>query len=118
MGNTNLNCAANHVQYRIIAEYSNVQNNMALAGFCAAEHTENVLLRHLQNLCVQTDGSLQQTHKLLQQMVQQWQTTLSLPAVQLLHEINSSITSGSLTALSVYKTAVDGKEQLVNRVWL
>jgi hypothetical protein len=53
-----LNCGNTHKQYKIVAECSNAKTTLALAGFCAEEQAENTLFRHLQNLCVQSDGSL------------------------------------------------------------
>jgi hypothetical protein len=44
MKNILLNCGKSHQQYRIVAEYNSINTSLALAGFCAEEHTENMLL--------------------------------------------------------------------------
>ncbi len=110
-----LNCGKSHQQYRIVAEYNNPVSALALAGFCAEEHTENVLFRHLQNLCVQSDGSLSSTHILLCSMMQQWKTAFDIPASQLLKNITNN-ESEKLKSVCLYKTKAGEEEKLINRI--
>lgn len=110
-----LNCGKSHQQYRIVAEYNNPVSALALAGFCAEEHTENMLFRHLQNLCVQSDGSLSSTHILLCNMMQQWTTAFNIPASQLLNSISGNH-SAKLKSVCMYKTKLGEEEKLINRI--
>ncbi|MFY7900442.1 MAG: hypothetical protein ACOVNY_09685, partial [Chitinophagaceae bacterium] len=79
---TSFNKEQKHQEYRITAECNNNASLLTLAGFCADEQTENMLLRHLSNLCVQSDGSLTNTHTLLCKLVTQWQSAFDIPAIQ------------------------------------
>jgi|GEM_PF-2130885 len=115
MKNILLNCGKSHQQYRIVAEYNNPTTPLALAGFCAEEHTENMLFRHLQNLCVQSDGSLNCTHTLLCSMMQQWTTAFNIPASQMLQHITGN-NSEKLTSVCLYKTKNGEEEKLINRI--
>lgn len=112
---SNLNCGKAHQQYRIIAECNTEKIVIALAGFCAEEHTENMLFRHLQNLCVQSDGSLKDTHILLCSMMQQWKTAFNMPASQMLKHITSN-NSDKLKSVCLYKTKAGEEEKLINRI--
>jgi hypothetical protein len=118
MKNIELNCSQTHKQYRIIAECTATNTQFALAGFCAEEQTENTLFRHLQNLCVQSDGSLNGTHLLLRNMMLQWQTTFNIPAAQMLNYIGSTYLKEQLTSVCLYKTNVNDEEKLINRILL
>ncbi len=115
MKNILLNCGNSHQQYRIVAEYNNPTTPLALAGFCAEEHTESTLFRHLQNLCVQSDGSLNSTHILLCSMMQQWQTAFNMPASQMLKNITGS-SAEKLKSVCLYKTKAGEEEKLINRI--
>jgi hypothetical protein len=115
MKNIQLNCGKSHQQYRIVAEYNNPTTPVALVGFCAEEHTENMLFRHLQNLCVQSDGSLSSTHILLCGMLQQWKTTFNIPASQLLKNVGNN-QSEKLKSVCLYKTKYGEAEKLINRI--
>lgn len=117
MNNRLLNCGKSHQQYRIVAEYNNTNMPLALAGFCAEEHTENMLFRHLQNLCVQSDGSLSGTHILLCNMMQQWTSTFNIPASQLLK--NVAVGNGEkLKSVCLYKQKAGEEEKLINRIMM
>lgn len=118
MIHTILNCGKKHQQYRIIAEFTTNKTQVALAGFCAEEHTENLLFRHLQNLCVQSDGTLTATHNLLCSMMQQWQTTFNIPASQLLQNISNSYAAHQLNSVCLYKTKMGEEEKLINRIMM
>ncbi len=118
MKNILLNCGKSHQQYRIVAEYNNPSTLLALAGFCAEEHTENMLFRHLQNLCVQSDGSLNGTHVLLCSMMQQWKTAFDIPASQLMQSITGHDTAERLKSVCLYKTKNGEEEKLINRILL
>ena len=98
-----------------MAEYNNPTTPFALAGFCAEEHTENMLFRHLQNLCVQSDGSLKDTHILLCSMMQQWKTAFNMPASQMLKHITSN-NADKLKSVCLYKTKAGEEEKLINRI--
>ncbi|MBS1578355.1 MAG: hypothetical protein JST94_06875 [Bacteroidetes bacterium] len=113
-----LNCSKNHKQYKIVAECNSTKTILALAGFCAEEQAENILYRHLQNLCLQSDGSLCSTHTLICSTMQQWQSTLNIPAVQVLNYINQHYIKEQLYALCLYKTNAGGEEKLINRILL
>ncbi|MBA4195950.1 MAG: hypothetical protein C0459_00190 [Chitinophaga sp.] len=113
-----LNCGNTHKQYKIVAECSNAKTTLALAGFCAEEQAENTLFRHLQNLCVQSDGSLSDTHALLRSMMQQWQTALNIPAVQVLNYVNQYYIKEQLSSVCLYKANAGGEEKLINRILL
>jgi hypothetical protein len=113
-----LNCGKQHEQYRIVAEYSNNVALLALAGFCAEEQTENLLFKHLQNLCVQSDGSLSNTHFLLNNLLQQWQNSFSIPALQMLNHINGNEVHEKIKSVCLYKTKTGEPEKLINRILL
>jgi hypothetical protein len=115
MKNIVLNCGKSHQQYRIVAECSNPAMPLALAGFCAEEHTENMLFRHLQNLCVLSDGSLSSTHLLLCSMMQQWQSAFDIPASQMLKNITGHA-ADRLTSVCLYRTKAGEEEKLINRI--
>ena len=115
MKNILLNCGKSHQQYRIVAEYNSLNTSLALAGFCAEEHTENMLFRHLQNLCVQSDGSLNSTHGLLCNMMQQWTTAFNIPASQMLQNV-AGYNSEKLKSVCLYKTKNGEEEKLINRI--
>lgn len=115
MKNILLNCGKSHQQYRIVAECNNQVNQVALAGFCAEEHTENMLFRHLQNLCVQSDGSLNGTHILLCSMMQQWKTAFNIPASQMLNNVGGN-TVEKLRSVCLYRTKNGEEEKLINRI--
>lgn len=110
-----LNCGQQHRQYRIIVECS-VQQPLALAGFCAEEQTENLIAKHLQNLCVQSDGSLNNTHNLLYNMMQQWQSTFNIPALQIVQYVTN--TNEKLKSVCLYKSNAGEQEKLINRILL
>ena len=111
-----LNCGKSHQQYRIVAEYNHPTTSFALAGFCAEEHTENMLFRHLQNLCMQSDGSLNCTQLLLCSMMQQWTTAFNIPALQMLQHITGNYSAEKLKSVCLYKTKNGGEEKLINRI--
>ncbi len=113
-----LNCGKMHQQYRIIVECTTQKTQVALAGFCAEEQTEATLFRHLQNLCVQSDGSITATHILLCSMLQQWQTTFNIPAAQTLQNIGNSYIKEQLSAVCLYKQKLGEEEKLINRISL
>jgi hypothetical protein len=115
MKQINLNCGKNHQQYRIVAECSNQNNQVALAGFCAEEHTESMLFRHLQNVCLQSDGNLNSTHLLLCSMMQQWKSAFNIPASQMLNIIGNS-GGEKLTSVCLYRTKNGEAEKLINRI--
>jgi hypothetical protein len=117
MKNIFLNCGKSHQQYRIVAEYNNTTMPLALAGFCAEEHTENLLFRHLQNLCVQSDGSLTSTHILLCSMMQQWTTAFNIPASQMLKNVTGNIDE-KLKSVCLYKRKAGEEEKLINRIMM
>lgn len=118
MVHTFLNCGKSHQQYRIIAECNTNKTQVALAGFCAEEHTENMLFRHLQNLCVQSDGSLTATHVLLCSMMQQWQSAFNIPAAQMLQSVNDGYAAQQLKSVCLYKTKMGEEEKLINRIMM
>jgi len=107
-----------HQEYRITAECNNTASLLTLAGFCADEQTENMLLRHLSNLCVQSDGSLINTHSLLCKLVSQWQAAFDIPAIQLLTSISGNDTAEKLKSVCLYKTKTGETEKLINRILL
>ena len=111
-----LNCGQHHRQYRIIAECG-MQQPLALAGFCAEEQTENLIFKHLQNLCVQSDGSLSNTHNLLYNMMQQWESTFNIPALQILQHVTTT-TDEKLKSVCLYKSDAGEQEKLINRILL
>jgi hypothetical protein len=111
-----LNCGKSHKQYRIIAECVIAQTQVALAGFCAEEQAESILFRHLHNLCVQSDGSLNSTHHLLCNMMQQWQSSFDIPAAQMLQYVRSSDAAAQLKSVCLYRTNAGEEEQLINRI--
>ncbi|MDE3236262.1 MAG: hypothetical protein KGO81_09935 [Bacteroidota bacterium] len=104
-------------QYRILAECRGQTHSVTLAGFSAAEQTESILLRHLQNICILSDGSLSGTQLLLSRMMQQWQNTLNFPQSQVLEHAAASYPSCLLKAVCLYKT-IDEEEKLINRISL
>lgn len=112
-----LNCGKSHRQYRIVAEYNNPAMPLALAGFCAEEHTENLLFRHLQNLCVQSDGTLNSTHILLCSMMQQWTTAFNIPASQMLKRVTGN-KDEKLKSVCLYKRKDGEEERLINRIMM
>ena len=118
MIHTILNCGNHHQLYRITAEYNNAVTAVSLAGFCAEEQTENILFRHLQNMCVQSDGSLGSTHVLLCGMLQQWQTTFNMPSTQVLKNVATVYPKEKLKSVCLYKTKAGGEEKLINRILL
>lgn len=107
-----------HQQYRIVVECNGTSQPLALAGFCAEEKTENVLFRHLQNLCLSSDKSLNRTHALICKMVQQWQSTLSIPASQTLNHIAVMYVDETIRSVCLYKTTSGESEKLINRISL
>lgn len=111
-----LNCGKHHQQYRIIAEYNQPNTTIALAGFCAQEQTEALLFKHLQNLCVQSDGSLTNIHSLLCGIMQQWKTAFNIPATQVLQNVHNQ--SQKVKSVSIYKTKVGEDEKLMNRIFM
>ena len=118
MTTNSLSPKKNHQQYRIVAECSIIKTQIALAGFSADEQTETILLRHLHNLCVQSDGSLTTTHSLVHNMMQQWQTVFNIRAVQLLQYIHYSDNGAFLKSVCLYKTIANTEEKLINRILL
>ncbi len=116
MIHTILNCGKKHQQYRIIVECNTPKTQVALAGFCAEEQTEATLFRHLQNLCVLSDGSLNSTHVLLCSMMQQWQSAFNIPAAQMLKSVNDSYAKEQLKSVCLYKTKLGEEEKLINRI--
>jgi hypothetical protein len=112
------NCGKNHQQYRIIAACKGSGRTVALAGFCAEEQAEDILFRHLQNLCVQSDGSLSGTHSLLCQTFYQWRNHFDIPAAQLLQLVSTAHATEQLSSVCLYKTAVGQQEALINRIML
>ena len=50
--------------------------------------------------------------------MQQWQSTLNIPAVQVLNYINQHYIKEQLYALCLYKTNAGGEEKLINRILL
>ncbi len=112
-----LNCGKSHQQYRIVAEYNHAATPLALAGFCAEEHTENLLFRHLQNLCVQSDGTLNSTHVLLCNMMQQWTTAFNIPASQMLKKVSGNMDE-KLKSVCLYKRKAGEEEKLINRIMM
>lgn len=117
MKNFPVDCGKQHHRYRIVAECNNNSNSVALAGFCAEERTENILFNHLQNICVQGNGNFGITHTLLNNLVQQWQTTFNIPAAQTLQIISDNFLAEKLHSVLVYK-AIDKEERLIKRIFL
>jgi hypothetical protein len=106
----------NQQQYRIVAEYGSNAKELVLAGFSASEQTEAILFRHLQNLCVVSDGSLQSTHQLLCGMIGDWQKHLQLPQAQLLTAAGLAYPQEKLQSICLYKDGIAKK--LLNRIWM
>jgi len=107
-----------HQQYRIVAECTIESTPIALAGFYAEEQTESTLFRHLHNLCVLSDGSLTTAHALLCKLMQQWQTSFSIPQMQLLNNITCCDQQSHVQAMCLYKTKNGEAEKLINRILL
>lgn len=101
-----------HKQYKIVAECQ-ANTQIALAGFVANEQVEPTVLRHLQNMCKQSNGNLLNTQQLLQAVLQQWACTLNIPAMQQLHTIHYQQLTMPLQALTVYAA-----DKLINRIIL
>jgi len=117
MENIIINCSKQHHRYRIVAENHDSNTTLALAGFCAEERTENILFKHLQNICLQSNGNFSTTHSLLNSLVQQWQTTFNIPAVQTLQILADDYGAQKLTSMLVYKSN-DQEEKLIKRIFL
>ena len=112
------NCGKQHSNYRIVAECKGADVSLALAGFCAAEQAEAILFRHLQNLCVQSNGSLTTAHALLCDTFVQWRSHFDIPAAQLLQTVSTANRKEQLSALCLYKTSAGKQEALINRIML
>ena len=107
-----------HQQYRIVAECNTESTEVALAGFCAEEQTEATLFRHLHNVCVLSNGNMITMHHLLCKLMQQWQTSFSIPQMQLLNNITYCDQQSHLQAMCLYKTKNGEEEKLINRILL
>jgi hypothetical protein len=118
MAVSSFNCGKSHQQYRIVAACKDSGRTLALAGFCAEEQAENILFRHLQHLCVQSDGSLSQTHAMLCQTFYQWRSHFDIPAAQLLQLVSTADTTEQLASICLYKTTVGEQEALINRIMM
>jgi hypothetical protein len=96
--------------YKIVA-VCNSNTQIPLAGFIATEQAEATVLRHLQNMCKQSNGSLLTVQQLLQPVLHLWANTLNIPAMQQLHTIHDSDKAMHLQALTVYAA-----NKLINRI--
>lgn len=112
-----INCRKEHYCYKIVVQSSYKNTMVALAGFCAEEHTENILFSQLQNVCLQSNGNFNITHSLLNKLVFQWQHTFNMPAVQTLQFLTENFINQKLVSMLVYK-GVGEEEKVVKRVFL
>ncbi len=112
-----LRCTEQHQRYKIVAENDNKNLQVALAGFCAKEYTENILLNQLQNICLQSNGSFSILHALLKNVVPQWQHSFNMPTVQILQLLADSFLQQKLTSMLVYK-GVGNDEKIIRRIFL
>jgi hypothetical protein len=96
--------------YKIVA-VCNSNTQIPLAGFVATEQAEAMVLRHLQNMCKQSNGSLLGIQQLLQPVLNQWASTLSIPAMQQLQTVHYNQTALHLQALMVYAA-----DKLINKI--
>lgn len=112
-----LQCNKHHQRYKIVAENNSKNLQVALAGFCAKEYTENILFNQLQNICLQSNGSFSSFHTLLKNVVPQWQHSFNMPAVQILQLLTDSFLHQKLTSMLVYK-GVGKDEKIIRRIFL
>ncbi len=103
------------LHYRIIVECSNNNLPITLAGFDAEEQTESLLCRHLSNLCMQSDGSFSCTQSLVSKLMLQWQQSFKMNASQTLNLVGN-LQQQLINSVCLYKTKVDGQQQLINRI--
>ncbi len=101
--------------YRIAIEYAEKHKNVTLAGFTAAEESEDLLCRHLRNLCLQSDGSFFSTQQLVVKLMNQWQQSFSMQAIQILQSISGQERE-NVASVSLYKQTNSSKERLINKI--
>ncbi len=111
MNVSNFNAMPN---YKITIECGKEREPIIVAGFTTTEETEDLLCRHLSNLCIQSDGSFLGTQQLVLKLMKQWQQSFSMKSMQTLKV--ASIKECLIGAMCLYKQTNTGKEQLVNRI--
>lgn len=110
----NTNILSLQSQYTISIECSQTPTMISIAGFCAAEQTENIFCKHLSNLCLQSDGSFLCTQQLIVKLMTQWQQCFNMNATQTL-QTASYIAAQNIQSVCLYKM-LNGKEKLINKI--
>lgn len=101
--------------YRITIECAEKHKDITLAGFTTTEETEDLLCRHLRNVCLQSDGSFLNTQQLVFKLMKQWQQSFSMQAMQMLQSV-STTEQEHVASVCLYKQINSSKERLVNKI--
>ncbi|HMZ45639.1 MAG TPA: hypothetical protein PLU36_02435 [Chitinophagaceae bacterium] len=105
-------------RYKITAECTEPFEHLIIAGFCSNVQTENILYRHLQNVCKQSKGNFSNAHTLINDTITHWQNTFNLPAVQFLKNINTEKTACRYNKICLYKINHQATEELLYNIYL
>lgn len=100
-------------QYKISVNLKDNIDTITLVGFSADEESEQIICRHLYNMCKQSDGSFAATKNLLNATVVQWQNYFNVSAMQIL-QTATHINQQSINKVNLYKLQDFSTEKLIN----